>query len=173
MNNIMLDLETYGTNPGCGIVSIGACYFDDKKFGETFYEVINFYHVEGYGFETNASTLNWWKKQSNEARKEYNKAVRNEGIDLRTSLLNFQKFVKPNTKIWGNSAAFDNEILKAAYKKVGLEIPWKYYNDRCYRTLKNLKPEIKMESPKITHHALYDAIAQAEHAMEIFEELGL
>ncbi len=69
--------------------------------------------------------------------------------------------------IWGNGAGFDQPILSAVYRAVGVVQPWKFFNERCYRTLKNLYPGFPYTRPKLAHHALEDAKAQAVHAVAI------
>jgi hypothetical protein len=73
--------------------------------------------------------------------------------------------------VWGNAASFDLKILEKAYKLMQIEVPWKYYNEMCYRTLKNLYPEIKIMCNPHKHEALQDAIYQAEHAVRILNTL--
>jgi exodeoxyribonuclease VIII len=85
-------------------------------------------------------------------------------------LLDFDLFLSrygEDVKIWGNGASFDNVILANAYRRNDLNIPWKYYNDRCYRTMKSLAPHIKMEREGTHHNALSDAISQANHLIRI------
>jgi len=51
---------------------------------------------------------------------------------------------------------------------VNLEQPWHFWNDMCYRTVKNLLGgDIEFVKPEIPHHALWDAKAQAEHLIKI------
>jgi inhibitor of KinA sporulation pathway (predicted exonuclease) len=55
-----------------------------------------------------------------------------------------------------------------------MQAPWKFYNDRCYRTLKAMYPHIKMPKRTGTHHnALDDAISQVNHLILLpcFQEL--
>jgi len=75
--------------------------------------------------------------------------------------------------VWGNGADFDLPILAAAYKAAGGPPPWKPYNGRCYRTLKNLAPSIKLERQGTHHQALDDAVCQAKHLIKIVEHLGI
>jgi hypothetical protein len=74
-------------------------------------------------------------------------------------------------KIWGNGASFDNAILAELYRVAKHPSPWEYWNDRCYRTLKNLyKQVVPPPERKGTHHnALDDAVFQAEHAVSILK----
>lgn len=65
MKNIMVDLETFGTNPFSMILSIGAVYFDPTKVGDaaiksSFYVTIDPIASGKAGFMTDMSTICWW-----------------------------------------------------------------------------------------------------------------
>ena len=76
------------------------------------------------------------------------------------------------TRHQGNGADFDLPILAAAYAAVGLSVPWKPYNGRCYRTLKNLAPVVKLARPGTHHNALDDARTQAVHAIKLMRHIS-
>lgn len=77
----------------------------------------------------------------------------------------------PPPDVWGNGSDFDNTLLAAAYDACQLTLPWNFWSNRCYRTLKNLRPEIKLVNPGTAHNALDDSKAQAQHLMEMFPEI--
>ena len=167
MKNIMLDLETYGTSPGCIVLSIGAVWFDRTALGDTFYQVINLESSRKYALEADPSTLQWWERQSPQAREVIEHAESTEhSLPLKAALQNFHDFVKAQTsvKVWGNGADFDNPILSHLYRAAGMKQPWTAYNGRCYRTLKNMLSGPKIErAGTVYHNALGDAVAQARH----------
>ena len=78
-----------------------------------------------------------------------------------------------NALVWGNGAAFDNVILRRAFERLGLDTPWSHWNDRCYRTIKNLAPAIVLERFGAHHSALDDAVSQTLHLQRIFSALEL
>jgi exodeoxyribonuclease VIII len=41
--------------------------------------------------------------------------------------------------------------------------PWRHWNDRCYRTVKSLYPDVKLERVGTHHNAVDDAESQARH----------
>ncbi len=174
MNNVMLDLETMGNRPGAVIVSIGAVCFDVKTgLGATFHERIDMRDAVASGLKMDASTVEWWLEQSKEAQSallQYPRAT------LKQALLRFNDWLIANCTtsdltIWGNGGDFDNVILAEAYHAVGFPLPWKYYRNRCYRTMKSL-PNVA-EKPKfqgLKHDALADACFQAEHLVAILRK---
>lgn len=185
---VMVDLETLGTKPGSVILSIGAVVFDeeDKMLGRSFYVTINQGSSQRAGLAIDEGTVKWWALQSEDARQVLYGTAGNAGPLLHDALVSFGMWLEAmtgttralygdhlynpehlkNIEIWGNGSDFDNVILAAAYQAVGLPLPWQFYNNRCYRTLKNLFPQHKMAKRIGTYHnALDDAKSQAHHAI--------
>lgn len=179
MKDIMLDLETVGSSAGCGILSIGAVAFDyhEQKLGDTFDVVVRRNSCLMAGLREDEDTLKWWKKQSPAARHVLELAEDpDNSLELREALNEFNEYLSDfgsprDVCVWANGADFDLPIIIHAYKAVGLEPGWKFFNHRCFRTLKN-NPYYNTTPPPrngVAHNALDDAVAQAEHAMAIFE----
>ncbi len=162
--DIMCDLETTGIRAGCGILSIGACTFD---LTSTFYERIDIQSCHHYGLRDDPETIMWWSKQDPIAKAEAFSGTK----DLLMVLGKFSDWFRRHDGqifIWGNGADFDLPILTAAFEAVCIKQPWKPYNGRCYRTLKNLYKDVKMrEFEGLKHSALADAKNQAVHARDI------
>jgi hypothetical protein len=169
MKNIMLDLETLGQNSFAPIFAIGAVYFDNNGLGDTFYKKIDLKSSFKY-CTPDASTLLWWLRQGEEARAEFKD--NNKEDNLNFVLDEFTSFIKFGSNIWGNGSDFDNVILANSYRALDKEVPWIYPNNRCFRTLKNLYPSIKLEyqSDKTQHIAIDDAIYQALWTVEICKQ---
>lgn len=173
--HVMMDLETLDTRPGAVILSIGAVVFDYKNdlLGAEFHQIINVDSSVKAGCTISESTQKWWSEQSDEAKKTLNDAKEGKGKDLKDALNGFGHYLDllgaPPSKIclWGNGSDFDNVLLIAAYEKAGMTPPWKFYNNRCYRTLKSLKPGIKLVREGTYHNALDDAKTQARHAIQL------
>ena len=66
IEDVMLDLETCGTDPGCIVLSIGACTFDEKH---KFYERISVDSSRVYLAE-DIETMRWWQKKDRQMREE-------------------------------------------------------------------------------------------------------
>lgn len=174
--NIMLDLETLSSRHDAAIVAIGACTFDKYIEGwdmcrATFYIPVIPASSQALGFHVDAKTVQWWVKQSDEARAVLNDP---EAVPLVEALEKFASFCHANgpAVVWGNGATFDNVILRNAYDRAGIAAPWSYRNDMCYRTLKNLRPDISFEPHGTAHNALDDAVAQARHAEHILAAMN-
>lgn len=172
MNDLMLDLETMGSGPNAAIVAIGAVMFDLEAgvVGERFYQVVDLESAVSLGGEIDPATVVWWLKQPDAPRS----AFLADGAHINEVLHGFERFISWNSsiariRIWGNGAAFDNVILASAYRNAGLLLPWKFWNDRCYRTLKAMYPGVNLERIGTHHNAVDDAESQARHLISMLK----
>jgi hypothetical protein len=178
MADVMLDLETLGTRPGCAILSIGAVEFDAVrgKIGPEFYQVVNRASCRKHGLEEDADTLAWWSRQSEDARKVLAEAETSPQ-GLGGALIMFAKyceqFGKKNLHVWGLGADFDVPIIAHCFRKLGCETPWLHYNSRCYRTLRAIGGVKAEHRHGIAHNALDDAKTQSLQAINIIRKLGI
>lgn len=172
--NVMVDLETTGVSPSAGILSIGAHTFHCNKSSIAFYSKVSVESNREEGREFDSATLAWWDKQSKEARDEAFSGT--TPISLALSYFNswLETLGSPSEIfVWGNGADLDNVIMIDAYKKLDIKPSWGTWNNRCYRTLKNLFPDISAGPfDGIKHSALADAIFQARHAERILTYIG-
>lgn len=164
---IMVDIETLGLEPGCVILSIGAVEFDTGGLGQTFYAGIDIETGQEAGLTIDANTLKWWLDQDETVRD----VLFGGGVPLEEALRYFADFYDTNSEIWANSPSFDCELLEAAYTAVGIEIPWAFHEERCFRTLASLPQAPELEQEGDEHHALDDAEHQARVASETLARL--
>lgn len=160
--HIMLDLETFGTRPGCAIRSIGAVVFDLEGFiGAEFYQNVDLQSCLDAGLKIEAATLAWWDKQSTEARA----ALADKQATLRDAAGRFHMWFANQSGIyvWSHGANFDEPIWTAAIAAIGGRVPWKFWNVRCTRTafdLNHFDPR-SVTRAGTYHNALDDAAYQA------------
>lgn len=184
MADIMLDLETMGTDPYSPVVAIGAVRFDARnptsaqtlEAADTFYQVITLESCMEANLKPSASTVKWWLTDPSvtpEARAIFADPA---AVPLASALDAFTDWLNsaPDT-LWGNSAEFDCGLLRGCYKALGKEVPWMHYLQGCYRTVKNLPAakDIKLVRVGTHHNAVDDALSQAEHLCRIFQALKL
>jgi hypothetical protein len=172
MLDVMLDLETLGTTPGSAIVAIGAVEFDMQNLvlGARFYATISLKSCVQAGLTIDPDTVTWWLKQTDAARRAITGGTPFALVDALNEFTAFLAKCAPsdNVRVWGNGPSFDNALLSAAYRAVGLEQPWRYWNDRCLRTLSAMFPSIEKPPREGTHHhALDDAEYQVERVLHI------
>lgn len=176
MIDVMIDLETLSTQPDAAIVSIGACtfYTDGELTPDgcrvTFYKVLRVERDIKKGGRMSFDTMAWWMDQSVGARSVFERP--NDMLsDPEYALTSFRTWLNrlgDEVLVWGNGANFDNVVLREAYIRHGVTPPWSFRQDRCFRTLKSLNPHVLARPNTAPHNALADAIAQAEHAEDIF-----
>lgn len=155
---VMVDIETLGLNPGATIISIGAVEFGPGRLGETFYRSVDLESCQDAGLDIDAGTLDWWIRMDSDTQDQLM-----GGDDLSTVLSDFSDWLTPVDEVWANSPSFDCEMLEAAYDAVDIQVPWEYYEERDFRTLKNLPvaADIDQEHDGDEHDALDDAKHQA------------
>jgi hypothetical protein len=176
MKDLMIDIETLGTKPGCVILSISAIWFDIETggIGDQFDMHIDVNDAVEKGLTINLETVQWWMGQDVEARI---KVLCNDGCTLSDVLLSFVEFFNKNkgndVQIWGNSPSFDLAIMKSAFEKVKLPIPWKHYQERDVRTLVMFAPHIKKQTEfkGIPHYGIDDCKHQINYCCTIYKKL--
>lgn len=169
--HIMVDIETLGNGNDAAILSIGACKFNATEILDKFHVAVDPESSTAYGLKMDASTVMWWLHADRAAAREV--LLSHPTVDLPSALHGFATWVGPDSvPMWGNGATFDNVILRSAYRAAGEEYPVRFWDDRCYRTMKNMAPDIKIVREGTYHDALDDAVNQAKHLQRIVEHLG-
>lgn len=175
--DLMIDIETAGLPPTGALLSIGAVFFDlhTCTLGPTFNRTIHLASSVKHGGTVDAGTVLWWLRQGDEARK----AVAYGGEPLDLVLTDFNAWIAQtcrheDVRPWGNGSAFDLTIIGGAYKRLSMPAPWRYFNERCFRTARNLHPGVEYnpdDKGADAHNALADAVFQAQHLFEIRRSL--
>jgi hypothetical protein len=188
--DIMLDIETLGTGTNAAIIQIGAvAFYADGPNPALFTNSPELLLADRQGFRVNvdlgksrhpgvinASTVEWWLGQSDEARASVTKA---EGrVELGTALQMFASWVewvgngRSNVRLWSNGPTFDEMIVRQAFERYGLDLndTISFRGSRCCRTMFevarglgwNPKEAARMAPDDIVKHdGLSDAVFQA------------
>ena len=168
--HVMWDIETWGTGNDALPVSIGACKFNENNIVECFHVGIDPVSAQAYGLKIDAQTILWW--MGPDRREALDEWLKLERIDLPSALLGLDLWIKNGPgvlSVWGNGSTFDNVILRSAFKAVGHEYPVGFWQDACYRTVKN-RAAAKIDRTGTHHNALDDAVSQAKHLQAIWRE---
>jgi exodeoxyribonuclease VIII len=175
LNGIMLDLETMSTHDNASIVSIGAVRFVTPTMAalggviDTFYTNVDLESCMDAGLHVEIRTVKWWELQSVEART----ALKIDPKPLSEALTAFSAWYNVNPykidpmPVWSNPATFDLVILGNAYRALNMPVPFEFFNERCYRTVRTLFPEENYVKPTVPHNALEDALAQTNHLLKL------
>ena len=195
--SVMLDFETLGLGENAVLLSLGAVVFDPKtnKLGGQFYGNIDPRLQQGRDIDP--STVLWWLKQDDAARAKLTDAIKYadqiesgevdamepEQVEavfenaahpihhVARAFVNWIESINDEVEVWTNGAV-DHAWLESMMKYSGLKNPIKFWNQRDYRTLKALYPDVTAEFTGTKHNALDDAIHQAKHAMAILRVHG-
>lgn len=186
-SNVVLDLETLGTEPGCKIIQIGAVSFqvkpEDKSLLvlDTFNALIKRHSEKQSLFQEEADALAFWARQPASAQEVISTGNEDitEAIERFTIWLAAQRNHNPqkHLNLWGNSPSFDCVLLKHVITKLGYAVPWQFYEEFDIRTIYNLYKQIKNEDPKAkikrqhAHDAVGDCIFQIQYLLPCIEKM--
>ncbi|SHM78503.1 3'-5' exonuclease [Phytopseudomonas punonensis] len=163
----VLDLETLGKGPNAAIATIGCVRIENGVIGDGLYIRVDVDSAIGFGGETDASTIDFWLKQSEEAQREihqgFNRVKINNALIQLADFIDRPAAVYGESYVWGNGATFDNVIISTAFQRAHVPRPWQNRNDRDLRTITDLYPEAKksVQFVGLKHHALDDAMHEA------------
>lgn len=161
--HLSIDIETLGTRPGSIVLSVGLVPF-------TLNEPVNPENAEYWrislvdslivGLQADRDTLDWWAKQTTEARAALEqgevRTLASTGYRLEHVLATH---CTEKCLVWMKGPSFDGVLLTAALEVAGRKVPWKYWQERDVRTICDGVHEPKREG---THHnAADDAVHQA------------
>lgn len=170
----MIDCETLSQSPQAAVISIGACIFDANGIHHTFKVNIKPESAKAFGMIISQDTIEWWLKQSDEARKA--SLERNVMADFGLGqFVEWYNIHKPDY-VWSQGITFDIVILEHAFKCVKLECPWKFWHIMDCRTVLNMfginTKDLHKAASSTHHDALDDAKVQAEALIAIFKAMG-
>lgn len=166
--NVLIDIETFSKEKNAVIVSIGAVKFNEQEILDKFYVNIDPVSCKSHGLVVSADTVAWWKEQDPKVLA----ALKVDQKDLITALDMFSEWFGPKSiPTWGNAPSFDCVILEHAYKAIGKLHPWKYYDERCFRTVCAIFGiSHKNNRTGDLHNALDDAISEVHTLQSLFNK---
>ena len=178
--HIVMDIETLSTAKNAAIVSIGAVAITDEgDINGMFYYPVDIDSCLEAGMVVDASTIKWWMNQNEAARNVFNAPA----SDLLVVLCNFKVWCNTYTEqnkrtyFWGNGPEFDNAILDTAFRLVSTALtpPWKYNEAQSLRTISYINHMLNLGAvypePRVAHHALFDAEAEAKFIINVLKAL--
>lgn len=168
MNDLMIDLETLGTEPEAPIISIGAVFFDVEKkaLGPTFYMALDINEQIKRGRHPTGDTIKWWLGQADAAKRVFHEKAK-PSFEVLSLLQQWIKANNPKVFVWGNGSTFDISLMENIFRMYNIECPWNYNKIMDLRTFKRFQAKgAKVVIPGTAHNALDDAIGQANYVME-------
>lgn len=182
---LIVDLETLDQCPNSVVLSIGALSFDFET--DFISDGINIKlsvedQVRNYGRSISKSTVEWWSKQSTEA-KEILKPSSSDLL-LTDAMITLNKWVTEqpgfrykNTYIWSRGNNFDFPILDSLYDNAKLRPaynPWLVRDIRTYIDIMNLHAEAQgkvydeSDIHANNHNSLEDCRCDAKRMLRLF-----
>lgn len=168
--DLMIDLETYGTSPGCVILEVALVAFDRNSnramAGMTFFPDIT--QQQSMGFTIDNETMQFWSQN----RDAWDYQLNQPRDSVETVTAGILRFWEDHchinkTLVWAKGTHFDLPILRTIVKE-----PWSFRNIHDMRTLKLVsKSDIVVKSEK-PHEGLADAFAQAKEVVQLCSTIG-
>ena len=172
--DIMLDLETLGTRPGCVILTLGAVKFDPyslKEPGPGIYFRVDVDEQTALGREVQEDTMQWWLEQVEDVREEA--LGEHDRVSLDTMYRDLNRFLVGVDNIWAQGPLFDFAILEHLYRQMGWPTPWHYWQIRDSRTLFGVHGDPRVKGKTGLHNALEDCVSQATAVQQVYNKLGI
>lgn len=172
--DLMLDLETLGTRPGCVVLTIGAVLFDPyslKEPGPGIYMRVDADEQIAKGREVQEDTLKWWMDQAEDIREEA--LGETDRVSVEHMYRELNKICVGVNGIWAQGPVFDIAILENIYRQYGWPTPWQFWQIRDSRTLFAVHGDPRVKGREGHHNALADCVYQAQGVQQIYKRLGI
>jgi len=176
--NLMIDVETLGITQHAPMISLGACYFNERGIISTFHIHFDLNESMKLGKKVDMETLKWWLQTNPEL---LDKELKHQSVY--DSLKTFDKFVETvkqksfseKINVWAKGPDFDISLLKEYYNDTNLEYPFKYNSGRDVRTVIDLANLNENDFPLHGNHhnPKDDAVRQAEMVIAAWNKIGL
>lgn len=174
MADIMLDIETLGTRPGCVILTLGAVKFNPFSMeapGPGLYVRPDVDEQIAAGREVQEDTMRWWMQQAEDVREEA--LGEDDRISVEEMYKQLNRFLVGSNNIWCQGPAFDMVIIENLYRQYGWPTPWQFWQIRDSRTLFGVHGDPRVKGKVGLHNALEDCVSQATAVQQVYNKLGL
>lgn len=170
MIRLSLDTETLGTSAGSQILQLACTDIDCPS--DHFNIYIAQEGQDTYGLKSDPNTVQWWRERDSLTRAKVFSGV----TPLKDAMILFSNWLNDirgneQIEVWMNSPSFDSEkILGPIFDALNLTLPWSYYEERDFRTMKALGStyfSFPYQKPTGAHDALVDAKAQGEYIYQL------
>lgn len=174
--DLIIDIETLGTEPGATILEIGAW--------SGAYGLNLLIDPNSHPGKIELGTMLWWATVPDKAAKENVFGENEKRYTLEAAIIRLNEFIEKINPdyFWGNSPDFDFGHLAYWYKYFNKPIPWKYYQLRDVRTAKDFLTQEKLDELKArapvsigscSHMAEFDAHYEALIVRTVREKIEL
>jgi hypothetical protein len=192
LKDLLFDIETLGVISSESVVtSIGVVAFDMNKL--TSYEELvaaGFYvkldvknQIKNYGRTIQKDTIEWWAKQSKEARKECLPSPNDAELVPALTMLNdwvesIPGFRKKDAYALSQGSQFDFPKIESLYADAEMQVPFTTWKIRDLRSINDVLTGLRTGTYKIPepegfilHNALHDAAFAAYKLQHLMHSL--
>lgn len=193
VTHLCFDIETLGKRENTVVLTIACVPFTFEDYvpyqslvRDGFYVKFNAQEqIKKYHRSTCKDTIDWWKTQSKEARKEAlephpDDASMIDGLDAMAQYIKKCGYDWKKSYIWSRGTYFDFPKMESMYEQAEVKIPFNTWRIRDVRTYIDIltgvddgkyMPKNPLPAEFVAHNALHDA-ARDVHAMkEIYSSL--
>lgn len=171
MYDVMIDIETTGTNPEHGaIIQLAAVKFDFRSGNVD----TNFFdralHIpQGRYWDEN--TREWWGRQKSEILYSIMRRAEDPKKVIEDFIIWLGGYSPDEPiRVWAKPVTFDVMFLQSYFRQFGFENPWHYRNVIDLnsflrgRALSSHIPDIHVEMQGDAHNAIFDVLHQIQVA---------
>jgi len=175
----MIDIETLDTKPSAVVLSVGVVEFPGDDKSSRAHLVLPIQPQLDAGRTIDESTLMWWAQQNSEA---FKKAFSQDRLSHMSAFFNemamcLKRWQDDRMNIWANGPAFDMVILDDLYRDFNQKSPWRFWEYRDVRTIKELaeiEPDwAPADFTPVPHDPVSDCLWQIELVREARRRLSL
>lgn len=193
LKHIVFDTETLGIRENAIVLSIGAVAFELEPGTKNDYDryILDGFHVKfsikdqlhTWKRSVDEGTVEWWKGQSEEAKKilkpSPNDVTMAEGLtQLNDWIKSIDGYKWNSSYVWSRGTYFDFPKMESMYHQAGVKCgfnTWKIRDVRTYIDILTGVDNGKYEPDRqpenfIAHDALHDAAMDAYRMVEIFNK---
>jgi len=126
-NNLMIDIETFGTSKDSVVVSIAAVPFNDNEISDKHYfHVLPIQTQLELGRTIDQDTWNWWSEQHTNpiSKPSLGNNIIPYMVELSSFILDVMGDNERDFKIWANPPQFDISILEDLYQTADKPAVW-------------------------------------------------
>lgn len=190
MIHLVFDTETLDLKESSVVATLGCVAFDFKQ-KQSFRDIVNngFFvkfdikeQIKEYKRTTNKDTIDWWRKQSQEAKdlaifpSDHDRKLKDGLTELKTWIKNSGYDFKTSF-VWSRGSYFDFPKIEDLYRNIGERAPFNTFKIRDTRTMIDVLTgsddgHINLKNPDgfIHHHSLHDAAFEAVKMKYIFDK---
>ncbi len=191
--HLMFDIETLGVREHSVVTTLACIPFtfeDDKTYED--HVLAGFFvkfdvkdQIKTYARVTDADTIDWWKRQSEEAKRNSilpskDDVPQQEGCERLRAFIKGTDYDFKNAFVWSRGCYFDFPKIEDLYRDLGQKPPFNGFKIRDTRTMidvltGDLRGEYELENGTpasfVKHHALHDCALEIAKMKEIYKSM--